>query len=601
MLKAAGVDRFSIARKLQELDPEQVENLQRIFAAERGIVDRRVEEVRYCELFLLIKTHSLHLEEALVPELPLGEQQLADLAAGPQGPFDDRAELLPEIFARSPIPTTRTLAAIALIRCGAIEGDPFDTALAALGAEEPMALEAALALGHWRTQLPPWAGRLDPLRLACVAAPGLSEPSTRQWAAVACSRLEGWLAELDEWSRQRFHARHAKDLERVPFDDVHEALREGLDHPDADLRFACAQALGDEPGIALGLDSDDRDMQQLARTYLASRLSPRVATILVDGPDDSRRQVLVGMGHAAAPPALVEPLVCAVERGDAEARGRAAWRLQGALTPTTVRRLVTVALRERDAEILRALLSADSLPEAEWVVRTILDEDLYELPQVSDGVVEAAGKGWISVEFLVSLLESTAGEARLRALLPLAEALLTATNQRPLLLALLRIALGPYSAETRSAALWTVSRSEDWSRGEARTFHFTAADARELLGSEEQFVEALVEVLDDEATLREVGYYEWLAALFKEYDPILGPTMTEDSRTNRALVDALVRVMSNDYWLYLRTAVAQFLGFLAQAPAHRDRIVAAMEEVRAQDVDYDLGYWLDRVLQPPGD
>jgi hypothetical protein len=67
------------------------------------------------------------------------------------------------------------------------------------------------------------------------------------------------------------------------------------------------------------------------------------------------------------------------------------------------------------------------------------------------------------------------------------------------------------------------------------------------------------------------------------------------------LVDALVRVMSNDYWLYLRTAVAQFLGFLAQAPAHRDRIVAAMEEVRAQDVDYDLGYWLDRVLKPPGD
>src|SRR5215469_10358880 len=58
MLKAAGVDRFGIPKMLAELDPDQVENFERIYEHHDGVLNRHLDHVRFLESFLQSKSWS---------------------------------------------------------------------------------------------------------------------------------------------------------------------------------------------------------------------------------------------------------------------------------------------------------------------------------------------------------------------------------------------------------------------------------------------------------------------------------------------------------------------------------------------------------------
>lgn len=374
MLKSAGVDRFSLAQRLRELDPEQAGNLARIYNAQLAVVARRVEELRLCESCLLQKGFSKRLEEELVPQLPMEKEPLAALAAGPAGPLDARPEALPEIAQRSPLVIARTLASIALLRMGYFEGT-FAAACQALGSDDSeLALEAALAFAHWRVRLYPWrlwrsdhsALGIEWRRLAEVAGAVLDGSPLRPWAAAAVTlALCGAYGVAPEPGEEQ-----APDWLRTE-------LRAGLSSRDPDLRFTCAMALGEDQIVARALDSADAQQRIVARRFLARNNSPAIAPLLIEGPHEIRAEILANL-REPLPDALVELVLRAVEQGDQAIREDGVRLLLASLTEPIVERIVRLAQREGDLKVFEMLLRSERLPAAQKVVRAIIKAGLFE-------------------------------------------------------------------------------------------------------------------------------------------------------------------------------------------------------------------------------
>jgi hypothetical protein len=381
MLKSAGVDRFSIAARLHELDQEQVENLSRLYNNQLAIVLRRCDEARFCETFLLQKTHSLRLEESLVPLLPMDKEGLAALDSGPAGPYQSGPELLPEIARKSPIQLTRALAAIALLRSGSTKREHVAAACDALHSKDhALALEAALGLAHWRVRSlnrqllfgTPYDGGvgLDAHRLREVARAVDWGSVLRPWAAAAFAfgRFpDGVLpAQFEEESE-----------ETEEWESFRSGLRDGLTSSDPDLRFTCALALGESDIIAVELDAEDEQRRAAARHFLARHKSPAIARVLIGGSDEIRREILYNL-WPPLPDELVDPVLQAAEQGDAGMRREASQLLQPSLTSAVVFRLVKVAREAGDAKVFEVLLDAESLPDSDAVVRSVVEAGLFQ-------------------------------------------------------------------------------------------------------------------------------------------------------------------------------------------------------------------------------
>ncbi len=410
MLKNAGVDRFSIVARLRELDPEQVQNLSRIYESQLVVVLRRIEEARFCETFLLQKTHALRLEEELVPLLPMEKEQLTALASGPAGPFQDRPELLPEIARESPIQLTRALAAVALLRNGCTERKHLIAACDALQSkDQALALEAALALGNWRVRgldrhflygLPYEGGvGLDARRLrdvACAVDPG---SALAPWASAAFT--------LASFSDGVLPARCEEEDEKAgQWESFRNSLRDGLASTDPDLRFTCALALGAMEPIAVELDSEDGARRAAAVHFLARHKSPAIARFLEGGPDETRREVLEDL-WPPLPDKLIEPVLHAAEEGDSRMRRQAARLLQSGLTPETVSRLIRIARAAGDSEVFDILLDAGSLPDRDSVFRSVVEAGLFQ---------KLSEKLWRHIDFSDSLVQELAKSGDIRTL-----------------------------------------------------------------------------------------------------------------------------------------------------------------------------------------
>ncbi|MGA2329557.1 MAG: hypothetical protein ABSH05_25135 [Bryobacteraceae bacterium] len=382
MLKSAGVDRYSIAQRLRELDPEQAANLARIYNAQLAVVTRRIEELRVCESYLLQKGFSKRLDEELVPRLPMEKDVLAAFAEGPEGPFHASQETLLDIAARSPIPLTRSLASIALVRLGHFKGF-YDAVCEALGSSDrELALEAALVFPHWRMRVSPydlWRG--DP----AYAYGGIKGVDRRPFAAVAGAVPQG--SPLRSWAAAAVTLAWSGEYGVVPepgeYRDpgppewLRTELGAGLSARDPDLRFTCAMALGEDGIVARALDSGDPQQRLVARTFLAKRKSPAIAPLLIEGPEEIREEILERL-RSPLPDALVDPVLRAVERCDAKSRARGARLLRPSLTKGIVERLVRLGRKERDAEVFKILLDAEQLPAGREVIRAVIEEGFFE-------------------------------------------------------------------------------------------------------------------------------------------------------------------------------------------------------------------------------
>ena len=585
MLKAGGVDKFQLAHRLAGLDADHAEHLQRLFEAQRAVVARRVDEVRLCERALVAGGHADRLEDALVPRLPLEEAALAELGSGPQGPFDS-LEQLDRIASESPLAGTRRLANLALLRLKESARARLRDALAAL-ADPELSLEAALALSHWRI----WTSDLrEVVEIAAAAAPGLATPRTRAWAAVANSRLAQWLSSLDEYGQRLVRRRDGATLARCQLEGLAPALEDGLVSGEPDLKLCCALLLGRSEAAEEAARAADPALAELGRRWLATRKSPAAMRILAEGDDGARLEVLRSLREDGLGEAWRESLLLAVERGGEEIRGRAAWKLKALWTDLSVERALAVAVREKDDEVLKALLFVDQLPSLEVVVRRAFEAGMDA--RHADRLSAHAREGRVSAALARELVEGARDEERLRGALRLAESALAHAPEPALVDAVARLILSDRPRKARVEATWVLTRLHRHHGLAEDVVRFAPDDARRLFGSEAELVERLLRTFQDDELLHEVGFYDWLAAQLKYHsDPAL---CAGDAALQARLLDGLVDLSMKDVWLYLRTGAAELAGRIGATPALRGHLTARMKTLADRDVPYDLKYWFER-------
>src|SRR5262249_25635997 len=139
-----------------------------------------VEEVRFCEHFLLQRGYWERLDDDLAASLPGPSPD----AIGRLPP--DRGLSLEELFEHSILHSTRVLAALALLREGKVRRPVVQLAMGTVDCGDPrLELEAALALPSWRVwteSRPEWR---QLRRWSEVASRALADPALRPRAAVA--------------------------------------------------------------------------------------------------------------------------------------------------------------------------------------------------------------------------------------------------------------------------------------------------------------------------------------------------------------------------------------------------------------------------------
>ncbi len=385
MLKSAGVDRFSLAQRLHGMDPGQLENLNRIYDGQRVVVMRRVDEARLCETCLLQRGFAESLEEQLIRLLPAPKDTLDTMASGPAGPFLHRTDLLPEIALESPVKANRTLASIALLRLGRFSRRDFAAVVEGLEADQAVAIESALAIAHWRVRLyacsnvwprPDWWCGFSSQKLVRAARSVRLDSPLGPWAAAALAlglfRDRAGVITLPSDRLSPEEHEIVAEL-RLP-------LMNGLSSSDPDLRFTCAMALAEDATIAAEMQGGDPEKTGIARRFLARMNSPSVSGLLTEGPSDIQAEILQNLSPPL-PWTLVEPVLFAVEKGDAGSRDRVVWLLQSNLTESIVERLVDMALKEEDRNLFRELLRMKSLPGKRYVIRTVINAGL--LPELA--------------------------------------------------------------------------------------------------------------------------------------------------------------------------------------------------------------------------
>ncbi len=404
MLKSAGVDRFSLVQRLLGMDREQLENLNRIYDAQRVVVMRRVDEARLCETCLLQSGFAESLEEQLIRMLPAAKDTLDTMASGPAGPFVHRTDLLPEIALESPVKGNRTLASIALLHLGKFSRRDFAAMVEGLEAEQAVATESAFAIAHWRVRLyacsdvwprPDWWCGFSSQKLVRAVRSVRLDSLLGPWAAAALAlglfRDQAGIITVPEDQLSRDEREVAAEL-RLP-------LRIGIGSSDPDLRFTCAMALGEDTTLAAELQSSDSEKASIARRSLARMNSPAISGLLTEGPSGTQAEILQNL-TPPLPSCLLEPVLFTFEKGDAGWRDKIVWLLQSNLTESIVKRLLAIVLKEKDRNVFRELLRLKSLPGKRDVIRAVINAGL--LPELAQELYDDAYSIDFSDEGLMS-------------------------------------------------------------------------------------------------------------------------------------------------------------------------------------------------------
>jgi hypothetical protein len=291
MLLHAGVDRFALAGRVAALDLWQAEDLERQYAAQWEMAWPLIEDVQRCEAHLLQEGFVEEMLEQLAGWIPMDPALLAREVGPPERP-----ETLEALCSKSSSWYVRRLAAIALMHQGRASGDIVSRVYSALLDEdgERTRVEAMIALTRWRVWRWVRIGEEGWKRVREVARKALGHPELAPHAAVA-------------WVRA--------SRGEAPEVDVLFALRQGLSHPDLEVRFECALCLEDEQGIAAALDSPDPELVSEARKALASRGSlPLFERLASEGGAAFARDVVATLPREVPPEAL-EALLSVSERG----------------------------------------------------------------------------------------------------------------------------------------------------------------------------------------------------------------------------------------------------------------------------------------------
>lgn len=545
MLKDAGTDRFTVPKRLRELDRDQIEDFTRIYQRHAVAVARHVDEVRFLERFLFQKSFSIALEEELVPQLPWPEEALQSLSGRPLPPGNDRAAVK-AIGDSTPFAVTKSLAALARIRLS--DWDAYREAAYALRSSDPaLRAEAALELSSWRVRSS--IGRVRDLE------DDLAEELERSPFKLAAA------------VRLAFLRRRNDDL-----------LREALLSKDPEISFPAALALGEVDRLQAALQGDDLQKAVAGNKLIELGILKPVEEVIEQSPLEVQLELVESLIRRKEPaPEAGQTLLEIVETTEgATLRERAARVLCRKLRPEWAMRIARAAKQER--AIFQSLLSegAELPPEtAAEVASFMIDQGLFTMSQY--GLKEAGERGAITDTFVPAHFAG-AGEETRSELLRFAEEQLAARGDESLHRFVINVVFGPYPARTRSAAWWVVHRGcrRDEVRGEG-PFKLERAAIERFFGSVREFLPKLSLVLRDEATMKEVGIYEFLAHLFSSAEASSLPDFFAEEAAAHDLVRAIIEALRGDYWAYLIDAMIQFLGLVGAHPRWRDEVITGLE------------------------
>jgi len=522
MLKDAGSDRFTIPKQLQEFPPDQIENFMRMYQRQAVVVARHVDDVRVLEGLLGSRAWSAPLEDALIAQLPWDKAAFTRLSSG-GAQAETTAEGLPLVLAiqrQTPFTQTGQLASVARVRL-----------------QDWQALEEVTALLH-----------TDDVALRRAAALALSS-----WRAVTQAGFDRSvgrliLAELAAAPTSLAVQVGRSLLGPADADAVRVALAGSA--ADADLAFGAALVLEDLDRLVRGLQGDDLMRIAAGRALIGLGRGGVLGEALAGSAPAVQLELLQNLVRRKEPyPDLGVTLLGLLEtHADATIRERSARLLCRSLRPEWAERVARAAQSER-AIYQSLLLPETALPPetVSAVLDVMLERGAFRTFQY--GLPEAGRRGAVRDDYVIRRFATADQESRL-ALLRFAEEQLGARQDETLHRFVMGVVFGPYPAEVRGAAWWTLSR---WykrlgdHRGEG-PFRLTAAGVERFFGSMAAFLPQLGAVLADRPTMTQVGLFEFLATFLNSSDAAAIQAMAGVPGATDALVGVLRDAIGQDYW-----------------------------------------------------
>jgi hypothetical protein len=224
MLKAEGVDKFGLGERLMSLSDAHKAHFENMYNQQLAVIDRHIDDVIFCEGFLLSDYHQ-YMVQSLLESLPIVPERLDSLRLD-RPFFDSDRERLSYLALNSPIMMLREMASIALFVFEEDDEDtPFNTLLWKTIRDPFFKIEALRLVGHWRGELN-GCSEEDIQTIQSLAEKNLEGPYGI-WAALAMVKI---LERLDCTVTPKY-LRHAEN---------------GLASNDPDIRLSAAVVLEDE-------------------------------------------------------------------------------------------------------------------------------------------------------------------------------------------------------------------------------------------------------------------------------------------------------------------------------------------------------------------
>ena len=542
MIKDAGTDRFTVPKLLKELDPDQIENFTRIYQRQAAMVARHVDDLRLLERHLYHRHWSATVEDQLIPQLPWNDQDLAAATPSPLSVGDDLA-VATALQASSPLPLTRELAL--LVRLRLHDWAAVRDAQSLLRHADPLVRdEAALLLASWQ------------VRTAC--GPGNDERGLME--ALKASPLKAEAA-----VRLAAMSRTAVELPA----EVHACVN-------PDVRFHVALITGERDRLIAALAEDDLHALAAGRALIREGHTAPLEHLLRAGSAEVRAELVVALASARKPaPALNAALIELAEQTDDERlRERAARVVCYAIPPGTALRLARIA---DDRGIIQALLQIAKLPSDELVelLAYLIDERRFRMSQF--GMNDVVKNNRLPDTFVPQHFARADQDGK-KDLCRLAEEQLKQHDEK-LQHFLYQVVYGDHLGDLRATAWSSLHRHyrQDDPRGEGPLKLESSVICR-IFGSVAAFIPRLTAVLNDHATLKEVSLYDHIARLLGYHDDAVVPALLAEEAATHSLIHALLTVFeTEDYYAFMRTGAAKFLGAIGHHPRWRDEVVTRLE------------------------
>ncbi|MBL8216925.1 MAG: hypothetical protein JNK87_39765 [Bryobacterales bacterium] len=568
MLKDAGVDRFTIARQLGEMDPEQVDTFSSIYAQHAAVMYCHVDQVAAAQPYLVLRHWARELEEELLAQLPWPDKRLEELRL-PAIPFDG-LDHLRWIREHAAFHQTRLLATLAL---AVATGDPklVKTAYREIytSGDDRLRQEAALALTHWRTY----------------------HGTDNLWDHLDIRYRDVW----EDVKRAPTSKAQRARLMMVGLEPI---APEVLEDRDPDLAFMAAIGTKMPERLANAAASSDG-----TKRFVAAKL------LLEWGAGDRASQALLQASPDHQYKLLRE---LARERKPAHGLKRALFEILETTTHDELRRLAGEALardcQPRDAAeiyrltggnrtVVQNLLQQGNLPPETLrdLCQAQVDAGAFSADQW--GMKEIAIDGRMPPDFVPKAFVNAAAPMRLQ-LLRFAEQQMVACNPRGLRTFVVGVAFGGFGPEPMQDAWAVLQRSHPQTGPQIeKAVNFTTAFAQEHFGSFENMLRAVTRLLNmPDEVLSHYAMRDHAANLLRYAEDGISQHIAAHPKEALLLEKALIRVAENDRLCRsLRGDAVLFLGTMAENEKSRERIHAVLSRLDKTDLHASTNLALERL------